>query len=91
MLIDGDDISIDVITLGKCFSMFVYICAPFCFPIRADWRKSDSSVHGESGELQVEFKFQRHSCTLSFLSLPCRQSTLESLLRTSTGFEPVTS
>ena len=25
MLIIGDDISNDVITLGKCFSMFVYI------------------------------------------------------------------
>ena len=44
MLIGGDDISNDVITLDTCFSMFVYI--------RADWRKSDSSV---------EFKFQRRS------------------------------
>ena len=26
MLIGGDDISDDVITLGTCFSMFVYIC-----------------------------------------------------------------
>ena len=39
MLIGGDDISNDVITLGTCFSMFVYI--------RADWRKSDSSVNQE--------------------------------------------
>ena len=37
--IGGDDISNDVITLGTCFSMFVYI--------RADWRKSDSSVDQE--------------------------------------------
>ena len=27
----GDDISSDVITLGMCFSMFVYIPARFCF------------------------------------------------------------
>ena len=27
MLISGDDISNDVITLGTCFSMFVYVCA----------------------------------------------------------------
>ena len=27
MLIGGDDISHDVITLGRCFSMFVYIRA----------------------------------------------------------------
>ena len=44
MLIGGDDISNDVITLDWCFAMLVYI--------RADWRKSDSSV---------EFKFQRRS------------------------------
>ena len=31
MLIDGDDISNDVITLGTCFSMFVYIRT--CFRI----------------------------------------------------------
>ena len=33
MLIGGDDISNDVITLGTCFSMFVYICAHFCFAL----------------------------------------------------------
>ena len=31
MLIGGDDFSNDVITLGTCFSMFVYILACFCF------------------------------------------------------------
>ena len=31
MLIGGDDISNDIITLGTCFSMFVYICTRFCF------------------------------------------------------------
>ena len=36
MLIGGDDISNDVITVDTCFSMLVYI--------RADWRKSDSPV-----------------------------------------------
>ena len=30
MLIGGDDITNDVITLGACFSIFVYICARFC-------------------------------------------------------------
>ena len=29
MLIGRDDISNDIITLGTCFSMFVYICARF--------------------------------------------------------------
>ena len=31
MLMDGDDFSNDVITLGTYFSMFVYIRARFCF------------------------------------------------------------
>ena len=31
MLIGGDNISNDVITLGTCFSTFVYICARFRF------------------------------------------------------------
>ena len=31
MLIGGDDISNDVITLGTCFSMFVYVHAHFRF------------------------------------------------------------
>ena len=33
MLIDEDDISNDVITLGTCFSMFVYIRARFRFAL----------------------------------------------------------
>ena len=31
MLIGGDDISNDILTLGTCFEMFVYIYAHFCF------------------------------------------------------------
>ena len=41
MLIGGDDIRNDVITLGTCFSMFVDIGARF-----ADWQESDCSVDG---------------------------------------------
>ena len=33
MLIGEDDISNDVITLGTCFSMFVYIRARFLFAL----------------------------------------------------------
>ena len=33
MLIGGDDNSNDVITLGTCFLMFVYICARFHFAL----------------------------------------------------------
>ena len=44
MLIGRDDISNDIITLGTCFSKFVYIGA---LPLRADWRKSNNSVDGD--------------------------------------------
>ena len=33
MLICGDDVSSDVITLGTCFSMFAYIFARFRFAL----------------------------------------------------------
>ena len=57
MLIGGDDISNDVVTLGKCFSMFVYICPPFRFAmigrnLTAQWTGSNRGIG--SG-----FKFQR--------------------------------
>ena len=57
MLIGGDSTSNDFLTLGTCFPMFVYNSRSFS--LRADWRKSDSSVEREPpGELEVEFKFQ---------------------------------
>ena len=48
MLIGGDDISNDVITLGVCFHVFsnASLHSP-SFPLRADWRKTESSVNGE--------------------------------------------
>ena len=45
MLIGGDDFSNDVITLGTCF--FNVCSHSHSFWLRADWRKSDSSVDGE--------------------------------------------
>ena len=48
MLIGGDDISNDVITLCTCFSMFFFFFVhQRSFSLRADWRKLDSSVDGE--------------------------------------------
>ena len=78
MLIGGDDISNDVITLAlffQCLFTFTLVSTPLS--LAEIWQLS---WQGASGELEVEFKFQRHSCKLSFLPLPCRQSTLESLL-----------
>ena len=51
MLIGGDDISDDVITLGACFHVFSNVCLNSrSFPPRTVWRKSDSSVDGEPHE-----------------------------------------
>ena len=47
MQIGRDDISNDIITLGTCFSKFVYIRA-HNLPLRADWRKSNNSVDREA-------------------------------------------
>ena len=38
------------------------------------------SRRGATGELEVEFKFQKRSCKLSFIFPPCRRSAPESLL-----------
>ena len=48
MLIGGDDLSNDVITLGTCFHVFFNVCLHSClFKLCADWQKSESSVDGE--------------------------------------------
>ena len=66
MLIGGDDISNDVITLCTRLSMFVYIGACFRF---ADWQKSDSSVDGKpqrtGGGIQI-----RETYLQALLSFP---------------------
>ena len=78
MLIGGDDISNDVITLGTCFSMFfTFALVSASHRLAEIWQLSRS---GTTGELEVEFKFQRRSRKLSFLFPPRRQSALESLL-----------
>ena len=68
MPIGGDDISNDIITLGTCFSMFVYSLARFRFALIG--RNLTAQSTGIPGELEVEFKFQRRSCKLSFLFPP---------------------
>ena len=48
MLIEGNDIRNDVITIGACFHVFFNVCLHWrSFPLGADWPKSDSSVNGE--------------------------------------------
>ena len=54
-LIGGDDISNDVITLGTCFSMFVYIRARFRFALigRNLTAQSKGSHRGIRGGIQI--------------------------------------
>ena len=48
MLIGGDDTSNKVVSIGTCFRVFFNVCLHSgSFPIRADWRRSDSSVDGQ--------------------------------------------
>ena len=55
----------------------------FIFALVSAWRWLTEiwqlSWWGTTGELEKEFKFQRRSCKLSFLLLPCCQSAPESL------------
>ena len=78
MPIGGDDISNDVITLGTCFSMFVY-----SFRFALIGRNLTAQSTGIPGELEVEFKFQRRSCKLSFLFPPPLERPGELALRLS--------
>ena len=77
MLIGRDDFSNDVITLGTCFSMFVYIRARFRFALIG--RNLTAQSTGSLGGLEVELKFQRCSCKLSFLFPLRRQSVPQRL------------
>ena len=60
MLIGGDDISNDVITLGTCFSIFVYIRARFRFALIAGNLTAQST--GSQTGIGGEIKSQRRSC-----------------------------
>ena len=55
MLIGRDDISSDIITLGRCFSMFVHIRAHFHFVLigRNLTAKSVGSHRGIRGGIQI--------------------------------------
>ena len=77
MLIGRDD-SNNVITLGICFAMFVYIHGCFHFVLIGGNMTSQST--GWHRGMDVEFKFKRRSCKLSPLFPPRCQSNPESLL-----------
>ena len=55
MLIGGDYISNDVVTLDTCFSMFVHICAGFRFALIGGkmTAQSTGSHRGIAGGIQI--------------------------------------
>ena len=80
MLIGGDDISNDVITLGACFHVPLNVCLHSrSFPLRADWRKLDSSVDGEP---QGNWKQNSNSRDVVTSSRSFSRSTDRALRRT---------
>ena len=57
-IVRGDDISNDVTTLEAYYYVLFNVCVHSrSFPLRADWRKSDSSVAGShrgiGGRIQI--------------------------------------
>ena len=80
MLIGGDDISNDVITLGACFLVFFNVCLHLrSFPLCADWRNLAAQSTGSHRGIGERVERVR-SYKFSFLFPPRRQSAPESLL-----------
>ena len=70
MQIGRDEISNDVITLGTCFSMFVYIRACFRFVV-IDGNLTAQLMGNHRGiGRKIQNYFQRRSCKLFLLSYP---------------------
>ena len=68
MQIGRDEISNDVITLGTCFSMFVYIRACFSFVV-IDGNLTVQLMGNHRGiGRKIQNNFQRRSCKLFLLS-----------------------
>ena len=78
ILIGGDDISTDVITLARDFQCLLKFAI---FSLRGDWRKSDSSVDGEpQGNWRRNSNSGDVVASGSYLFPPRRQSVPKSLL-----------
>ena len=82
MLVGGDDISNDIITLGTCFSICFFFFFTLALVSASRWLAEigQLSWRGATGALEVEFNFERRICKLSFILPPRRQSAPESLL-----------
>ena len=59
MLIGGDDISNDVITLGACFHVPLNVCLHISLVSASRWLAEigQLSRRGTTGELEAKFKF----------------------------------
>ena len=85
MLIGGDDISNDVITLGTCFSMFVYIHVRFHFVLiggnlTAQLRVATGNLRRNSNSRDVVSSSPSFSCPATRVSRrACSQPTSQGL------------
>ena len=77
MLIGGDDISNDIITLAHvCQCLFTFAL----IEENLSALSTGSQGYDVITKIMQIFKFYRHSCKLFFLSLPCHHIPPESLL-----------
>ena len=70
MQIGRDEISNDVITLGTCFSMFVYIRVFFRFVVIDENLTAQLMGNHRGIGRKIQNYFQRRSCKLFLLSFP---------------------
>ena len=75
IMIGRDDISNDIVTLSTWFSMFVYICAHFCFVLIG--RNLTAQL---TGSHKIGIQIPETHWMISFLSPTRRQRSPESLL-----------
>ena len=75
VLIGGDDFSNDVITLGTCYSMFVYIRTRFPFPLIGGnlTAQSTGSHRGIGGGIKFQSSFREVVASSPSFSRPAAE------------------
>ena len=76
VLIGGDDFSNDVITLRMCYSMFVYICTRFPFPLIGGnlTAQSTGSHRGIGGGIKFQSSFREVVASSPSFSRPAARA-----------------
>ena len=88
VLIGGDDFSNDVITLRTCYSMFVYICTRFPFPLTGGnlTAQSTGSHRGIGGGIKFQSSFREVVVSSPSFSRPAARASRRACNVTSQRF-----